>query len=344
MNKVKKTHIEKVAAGVFLLLFVAAIIFSGQERYKGLWIALSSFNWFFLMLLIADIVFHSIQTIIQAKWSKALISLSLISEPMKVYLLFSFLLLFGSSHFILSYENAQGWQHPAFSSLRASLFLLIWIALHSRLRKNTKALSPAFHRKQAIIALLIVFLSFSMFSWDWLMNIHQSYYSAMYSFYLLISCLALGNAYQLVVAHKKKKIQSYSDDLSRYTLALSLLWFYTFYSPFLIAWYTALPEELMYYNAFMHFPLNAFLVILLLTNFLLTFLLLLSKKNRQNPGLLLFIGIMILAGKFLEILLQIIAFVPHTSNWIYALCFSTLALLGYLIYKKIKKEKIISNS
>lgn len=102
----------------------------------------------------------------------------------------------------------------------------------------------------------IAFFGFASaaWAWDWLMSIDPHWYSTMYIWYSMVSCLSSGIAVIILLSVFLKKngfLPQFNDnhlhDLGVFLFATSMLWTYTWFAQFMLYWYANVPEEVNYF-------------------------------------------------------------------------------------------------
>lgn len=348
MKKFNVITLNRKQTGLIILsvlLIIAGMILNQGNSWLLLWTNFVALNWYFLLLGISALLLFSMQSIVPNTWFQALRYQSLQTSTIIKYLLFSFLLIFATSHFFFSRNNEsvfqEIWFYPLFLLLRAMLILLSWYLYANKFLQQATSWTEKTRKRKSIEFLLLFLFTFSLFSWDWLMSIQANYHSALFSFYMLLSGLLLVCGFLLLKNHRNKQIHTFSNDLGRLTLAFSLLWVYLFFSQFLIAWYTAIPVEIEFYHLIFQAEFPALLIISVTGNFVLPFLMLLSNKNRHAAVKLVWVGISILIAKWFELYLLIAVFSSRSIS-IFPLTeigFIILATLGVLYLLDKKKSK-----
>lgn len=168
------------------------------------------------------------------------------------------------------------------------------------------------YRKGAVF--LVFFAVFSSTSaWDWLMSIDVHWFSTLFGWYTFAGmwCSAMVVMVLTVLYLKKlgylpKVNDSHIHDLGKWVFATSFLWSYLFFSQFMLIWYANIPEETTYYLTriedfkFMYF-------FMFLINFAFPMLILMSRDAKRHSGILTFVGLVILAGHWLDVFIMVTA-------------------------------------
>ncbi len=154
----------------------------------------------------------------------------------------------------------------------------------------------------------IVFFGFcsAAWAWDWLMSIDPHWYSTMYIWYSMVSCLTSAVAATILISvYLKKKgfLPQFNDnhlhDLGVYLFATSMLWTYTWFAQFMLYWYANVPEEANYFfGRFEHY--YWVYLPMLIPNFLLPLLVLVSSSIKRNYLVVCTIAVIVILGHILD--------------------------------------------
>ncbi|TXF75828.1 quinol:cytochrome C oxidoreductase [Chryseobacterium sp.] len=154
----------------------------------------------------------------------------------------------------------------------------------------------------------IVFFGFcsAAWAWDWLMSIDPHWYSTMYIWYSMVSCLASAVAMIILVSvYLKKKgfLPQFNDnhlhDLGVFLFATSMLWTYTWFAQFMLYWYANVPEEVNYFFGRFEYYAPTFLPMLVI-NFLLPLLVLVSSSIKRNYTVVTVMAVVVICGHILD--------------------------------------------
>jgi hypothetical protein len=154
----------------------------------------------------------------------------------------------------------------------------------------------------------IAFFGFASaaWAWDWLMSIDPHWYSTMYIWYSMVSCLSSGIAVIILLSVYLKKngfLPQFNDnhlhDLGVFLFATSMLWTYTWFAQFMLYWYANVPEEVNYFfGRFQHYS-PTFLPMLII-NFLLPLLVLVSSSIKRNYKVVTTMAVVVILGHILD--------------------------------------------
>ena len=162
-------------------------------------------------------------------------------------------------------------------------------------------------------ALFLVF--FSVFSstsvWDWIMSIDVHWFSTLFGWYTFAGmwCTTMTVLVMLVLYLKKqgylpKVNDSHIHDIGKWTFATSFLWSYMFFSQFMLIWYANIGEEATYYiQRIEEYQLMYFGMFFI--NFAFPMLILMSRDAKRNAGILIFVGLIIVCGHWLDVYIMV---------------------------------------
>ncbi len=154
----------------------------------------------------------------------------------------------------------------------------------------------------------IAFFGFASaaWAWDWLMSIDPHWYSTMYIWYAMVSCLSSGIAVIILISVFLKKngfLPQFNDnhlhDLGKFLFATSMLWTYTWFCQFMLYWYANVPEEVNYFFGRFVYYAPTFLPMLIL-NFLIPLLVMVSSSIKRNYKVVTIMAVVVILGHILD--------------------------------------------
>lgn len=161
---------------------------------------------------------------------------------------------------------------------------------------------------------LVFFAVFSSTSaWDWIMSIDIHWYSTLFGWYVFAGmwCTAMVTLVTLTIYLRGKGYlphvnDSHVHDLAKWTFATSFLWSYIWFSQFMLIWYANIPEEVIYFTTRIeHFKLLYFGMFFV--NFAFPMLLLMSRDAKRNAGVMVFVGLIIFFGHWVDLYVMVMA-------------------------------------
>jgi hypothetical protein len=118
--------------------------------------------------------------------------------------------------------------------------------------------------------------------------------------------LVITTMYLKKLGYLPKVNDSHIHDLGKWTFATSFLWSYLWFSQFMLIWYANIGEEVTYFvMRIENFKVLYFAMFII--NFAFPMLILMSRDAKRNFGILTFVGLIILAGHWLDVYIMVSA-------------------------------------
>ena len=307
---------------------------------KRLFTTLWMNNVFFIGLGIIGLFFVAIHYASQAGWSAGLIRVPLaMGNWIPIAGVLTIVLFFITNHTVFhwthDYLYQEGAQYdpiiakkapffywpgeaggfPIFYILRMVLFFGMWYWFYLLIRKNLLAEDledrPIYwYKNRSISAWFLVFfaVSSSVAAWDWVMSIDTHWFSTMFGWYVFASWWVTGLAMiTLICAYLKEagylKVvnANHLHDLGKYIFAFTIFWTYIWFSQFLLIWYANIPEESVYFIERMTTsPYSWIFYTNLIMNFVLPFLLLMTRDAKRQIAMLKVVCPIVIVGHWFD--------------------------------------------
>jgi hypothetical protein len=194
-----------------------------------------------------------------------------------------------------SYLNPQAF------TVRGTIFFVLWsvwaLAIYRQSAKQDHAKSAnQMHAcsRWSAPGLLLLMVTGTLASFDWIMSLDPKWYSTIFGVYCLaggalaffgvVTLIALGLRRAGVLA-KSINVEHYHD-LGKWMFALTVFWAYIAFSQYLLIWYANIPEETIFYRHRMHGSWKVLSGVLLFGRFILPFLFLIFRRSKRNLTLL----------------------------------------------------------
>lgn len=163
-------------------------------------------------------------------------------------------------------------------------------------------------RKLSTIFLIVFAVSSSISAWDWVMSIDPHWYSTMMGWYVFASWWVSGLAMiTLIVATLKgagyleEVNANHLHDLGKFVFAFSIFWTYIWFSQFMLIYYANIPEETVYFISRMKTaPYNWIFYFNIIVNFVLPFLLFMTRDAKRHISTLKLICPIVLIGHWFD--------------------------------------------
>jgi hypothetical protein len=315
----------KLLAGVGALTLVLGLIFSPQRT----WANLLLLSFYLLTLSLAGAVFVAMQYISGAHWA---VALRRVPEAMAKLIPLGGV---GVLAVLIAHPALYSWTKPAgggepvpafrhwwlslpFFRGRALAFLLLWMLFAVALvresnRQDADGAARHTRTNSRLSALFIVLFAFSFWlaTYDWIMSLEPRWYSTIFAAYnfagLFLGGLAaltllvvwLGDSKALIVT------DDHLHDLGKLLFAFSIFWMYLWFSQYMLIWYANIPEETIYFVERLHGYWGSLFVLDMVLNWVGPFFALLPRRNKHNPGVLVKVCVVLLAGRWLDLYLMI---------------------------------------
>jgi hypothetical protein len=211
--------------------------------------------------------------------------------------------------------NAVDGGFPIFFIVRMLAFFGLWYLFFVKIRKEMLAEDingGVGHwlqaRKLSAIFLVIFAVSSSVAAWDWVMSIDAHWFSTMLGWYVFASWWVCGLAViTLIVAalkdagYLKSVNANHLHDLGKFVFAFSIFWTYIWFSQFMLIYYANLPEETVYFIERKYTsPYSWVFITNLIMNFVLPFLLFMTRDSKRHLSTLKVICPIVIIGHWFD--------------------------------------------
>jgi hypothetical protein len=294
-----------VAAAVGVAMLVVTARQSGQA-----WLPSYLFVWLFVLALsLGSLAWVAVHNLTGGHWGQAVRPFT--QAALRLFPLCALLaipLLIAPSR-LLPWMNAnaggegaglaagqQWYLNSSFFYLRGAVYFVVWLAL-ARLLRDGAAHRP--RQGVAAIAFVLYALTTTFAAVDWTMSLTPPWHST--AFGLLIgtgqALAALSGAIICANALSSRvdaSLRARFHDLGNLSLALVMVWTYLALMQFLIMWIEDLPDEISWMLLRSHTSWSYLTWFLVITHFLLPFVLLLSRGAKRSPRVLAGVGALVL--------------------------------------------------
>ncbi|MBK8048249.1 MAG: hypothetical protein IPK16_14685 [Anaerolineales bacterium] len=198
---------------------------------------------------------------------------------------------------------------------RTIFYFLIWNGLalglnrlsHAQDRTGDPQLATRMQRLSTV-GLILYVLTCTFAAYDWLMSLEPEWYSSIYGLIFIagqvLGALSVAVLGLRVLARRnagaKAWVQGFND-LGNFILAFVMIWAYFSFSQFLIIWSANLPHEVTWYYRRLNGLWSVVALVLVLFDFAIPFLALLSRSFKRKAQLLSGLAVLILVGRWIEL-------------------------------------------
>jgi len=291
------------------------------------WLMLLLFSFLLTGIALAGTVFVALHYVIGAAWSTAL---RRIAEAMALLLplggLGVLLVLFlhpqlypwMAMHDLPPFK--QAWLSLGFFRTRAVFYLVVWtlftLALIRNSRRQDQHGTADFTRINTRLAVgfLITFaITFWLASYDWIMSLEPDWASTLFGMYNFAGMFLAGLAVLSLLAVYLQRHAPMAEiiaarhlhDLGKLVFAFSTFWMYLWFSQYMLVWYANIPEETVYFVRRWDGFWGPVFLLNVAVNWVIPFLVLLPRTNKQKPGVLAKVCALLLFGRFLDLWLML---------------------------------------
>jgi len=215
-----------------------------------------------------------------------------------------------------SQHHQDAWLSVPFFLLRAVIYFAIWLAMAWLLnrwsREQDGNADPRLKRRLQTLSgpgLVIYALTATFAATDWLMSLVPDWYSTIFGLLVIageaLSAFAFVVVAAAILARREPMNRviapKHFHDLGKLLLAFVMIWAYLAFSQLLIVWAGNLPEEIPFYLPRMQTSWRWIGVLLIVFQFALPFLLLLSRELKRRTGQLIAVALLVLVMRFTDL-------------------------------------------
>ena len=213
-------------------------------------------------------------------------------------------------------RKKAGYLNEPFFLFRAALAFATWILIAYFLnrwsREQDARGDKALERKLQLLSgggLVAWALTTTWTSVDWVMSLEPHWFSTMYGVIYMagqgLGALALAT-FAVVRLSRAKPVSEFLggrhlNDLGKMMFAFTMFWAYVVFSQYLIIWSGNLPEEISWYLARFRGGWGFVGLAVLFLQFVLPFLLLLSRRANRNPRTLAITAALVVVMRFVDL-------------------------------------------
>jgi hypothetical protein len=239
------------------------------------------------------------------------------------------------------------WKSPflnvTFFVIRAAVYFVSWSAIaivyYSRSRSQDvtgDAAVSARLRRFSGPAIIVMALTSTFASIDWIVSLSPRWYSTMFGVYFFagsfIGFIALMSV--LVPAMRRAGLletvitPEHLHDLGKFLFAFMCFWAYIAFSQFLLIWYGNLPEEAVWYKARITASWKMVSIVLMVGHFGVPFLYLMGRTVKRHAATLALGGAWLLVMHFVDLYWQVMPTLHTEGVRVTALDIAAFAAVG----------------
>ena len=226
-----------------------------------------------------------------------------------VLILFAVFLGLGRVHLYewTHWEHPGQWLNVPFFSLRNLVMLGIsWVLANvyvkaSLTESKTKNMWALFWLFSYVITQTLV-------AFDWVMSLEYPWISTLFGAYFFVEAFYCGLAfaaiytgfrYQHLLETHSGTFKKAMMDMMTMFFGFSIFWGYQFFSQYIVIWYRNIPEEVSFFTRRLD-VFGSLLYLIPLILFVIPFWILISRKMKANPKVVMAVGFLVWGGVLLE--------------------------------------------
>ncbi len=262
------------------------------------------------------------------------------------------------------HPNKQMYLNPTFWTIRSLVYFAYWIFMTRRLNalsfQQDQVHDEALAARRTNMAapggvIHVVLLTFA--ATDWLMSLDPMWFSTIYGAWHMATQVLMTIAFGTFLMLSLRERKPYSDivqpgltkDLGNMMLGFTMVYAYFTLSQFLIIWSANLPEEIWFFVHRFEGPLVVLGALIVVCQFLLPFLSLLSGRTKRTPELLRKVAGWIFCVRAVDLFWQVVPFLVDMSkgfHWMTILgCVGALLMVGgvwvYSFVNHLGKQSLV---
>jgi len=245
-------------------------------------------------------------------------------------------------------QHKAVWLNRGAFSVRMVLFFVIWFVLAKALAARARSGSHGRILRGSALFIAVFAITWSLASFDWVLSLDPHWFSTIFGLYQLagIGTAGLAAATVLVVMLRRGPLrdvvtEDHLHDLGELLFCFSIFWVYIWFCQFMLIWYTNIPEEAGYFIARKAGQWDVLTPVNLVLNWMIPFLVLLSRAARRSGPVLLRVCGILLIGHTLDLYLQVapagMGPRPLVNVWELGPVLGALALFFFLALKGLSR-------
>jgi len=243
-------------------------------------------------------------------------------------------------------ERKEAWLNAPFFAARGVVYLAAWVIVDAVIRRwslgmdRSDGISRANVRRVrrlSAIGLVVIGLTMTFASFDWLMSLDPTWYSTVYGVYVFAGGFLAALGLIALISRAASRPGAALDGavtpehfgaLGKLQLTFVIFWGYIAFSQFLIIWIGDIPLDASWYVTRGAGSWGTLALIVVAGQFAIPFLLLLPRATKRRPLLMWYVGVLLLVTHVLDIYWLVLPSLHPTGISFSWLDVSTLLMVG----------------
>lgn len=222
---------------------------------------------------------------------------------------------------------------------RFVLYWIVWLAIAAGLRSAQRIedrgdllLAARRFRRVSSAGLILLALTMTFASFDWMMSLTPEWYSTVYGVYWFAGGTVAALALLAVLARvpSERTTADELQSLGKLLLTFVMFWVYAGFAQYIVIWSGDVPREVSWYVARNRGGWGGLAVILLIASVALPFLLLLLLRVKRSGVLLGTLGALLLAFHYVDTYWVVMPGLVPVTWWTVAVSVAVLLLVALL--------------
>jgi hypothetical protein len=354
--------------GGLIVLGAVALSAGMVQSPERAWLNVLLVSYYLLSLGLGALVFVAVQYVTGAGWS---VSLRRVPEAMAAVLpvaALGLMVIFVARPSLYPWVSEPAATNPLrhtwftwpFFLGRAVVYLACWMALgYALVRKSRRqdrddmASHTASNVRLSALFLVVFGVTFWLASQDWMMSLDGEWSSTIFAVYQFGGLFVGGLAAITLLAvflrwlgpFRRVLSDSHVHDLGKLLLGFSAFWGYLWYSQSMLVWYVNNPEETSWFVRRLHGDWSFLFYLNVVLNFIVPLLVLLPRTFRQRAGVLAVVSLVVLAGRWLDLYLEILprSEAPPLAGaaWEVGLAAGAVGLFGLVFFVALGRASVV---
>ena len=226
-------------------------------------------------------------------------------------------------------EGALGfkalWLSWPFFLVRAAIYISAWLLFSAAIVRNSRRQDEDGDSKYTLrnvrlsIGFFPVFaITVCLASFDWIMSLEPHWASTIFGVYNFAGLFAAGLAGIIVLVVLLQKLgprgmgplhgvvnAEHLHDLGKLLFGFCTFWMYIWFSQYMLIWYANVSEETAYFVTRLHGLWAPLFLLNICLNWVLPFLVLLPRRTKRAPSVIVKVAIAVLVGRYLDLYLMV---------------------------------------